>query len=827
MTLGKKKIENEIRILPGVVLRDGQLVSVKPDYKTPLERSFNLPSGVSGGRSSRGSSSRRTTQVTTPQVIQPQVSTPTSKLSSKNIQNTISQIEQRRSTLRKSTQSKSLPKSIWGKSLSLTKKFLGLIPATQPLTGRFKSPKKKVQENELMGLTVTQTALENVLAVKELPNTVKQIKKNPRLLKEIPKGLLKEGKEISILAVTSPNEAIAKVGTELVLMKGTGQAISGISKGTKLQLAKLSPKYKGTLKTGKTIEVTVKAGKKTPKVKLTGIKKSTIPKEVRTLLSPSVPKAQKVKIKVVGKIPTESLASQVKRAGKTKTLVSTQADNLVKIIRRKKVIRKPFDTTKLSNRGKTLLKKYDKGKITGKELVELDKAVRKSGTKGILERSFFADPEARLRPSRLGLIDQQEAGILDLLSGKATLKKSKPQILVFPNQKIQKLPKALKSVQKKLSKGIGLTKKEADDLLKWQQTKSGKFKPVGFLTRESEVTLAPDEIIKRVKKIGSVNFKGKNVPIIQTKVVKPTGKLKSLINKVRKGKATSKQIKELDSLLKKKTGLDYGLSSTKNAKKYFNIKKKITLSGTKVISKTKTSKPKISYRKPSTKVKTISYKKASKPISRKPVSPKSPRSPKYKRPRSYKSPKYKKPTYYKSPKSPRSPTSYKRIIKPISKKSPMSYAKSRKVISKTLRPGKVIKLKAKHRPKKFKRIPKLKQGYDIYVKSKKKYIKLNIKPVSRQDALSRGAYGVDHSTARTLKIIPKGKIKKLGTISRKEKNYFNRVRNKFRPYKIKKGKKKGIVNAYIEKKGKPLIDTRGEKRGLTISRLAKRLKRKR
>ncbi len=122
--------------------------------------------------------------------------------------------------------------------------------------------------------------------------------------------------------------------------------------------------------------------------------------------------------------------------------------------------------------------------------------------------------------------------------------------------------------------------------------------------------------------------------------------------------------------------------------------------------------------------------------------------------------------------------------------------------------------KPKIKPERF-------QGYNVYGKHKKKFIKLNVKPLSKSQALDRGAFAIDHSTANTFKIEGVGKIKKLGKLTKGELGHFSKTQKKYRSYRIQKGKRIVLKDKHIEKRGKPRIDTRGEKRGLTLARLAK------
>lgn len=98
-------------------------------------------------------------------------------------------------------------------------------------------------------------------------------------------------------------------------------------------------------------------------------------------------------------------------------------------------------------------------------------------------------------------------------------------------------------------------------------------------------------------------------------------------------------------------------------------------------------------------------------------------------------------------------------------------------------------------------------------------IKLNTKGLSRKDALNLGASLIDKSLSRTFEVRPaRGKPSKpqLGV----PRSFFSQNRNKFRNFRIRRGKKILIdENRFIEK-GKFLLDTPGERRKIT---LAKRL----
>jgi len=121
------------------------------------------------------------------------------------------------------------------------------------------------------------------------------------------------------------------------------------------------------------------------------------------------------------------------------------------------------------------------------------------------------------------------------------------------------------------------------------------------------------------------------------------------------------------------------------------------------------------------------------------------------------------------------------------------------------------------------RKPKVRQGWTAYglkhstKPTKRRWIKLNVTPYqTKRGAMNRGAYAVDRTLSN------KFKVKKVSTRKTKKAphvGYFKDTQHKFRDYKIRKGKKIPLDNIWIEKKGKPRIDTWGEKRGLTLARL--------
>ena len=610
------------------------------------------------------------------------------------------------------------------------------------------------RELELAGLTFGSGVIGTKVAIttikKKLPTALVNLVRKPKSVVPLSKGLAKSFKQEAVqfgkLVKVSPTEAVALVRTEILFLKGTGKALKVTGKVVGTARARLSPKFVGVK--NRAIHIPSEQIGKTIKIKLGGT------------------------VKQLG----ETLKRQVRLAGKKKLIVSAQADRLINIIRKRRIVRKPIPNEDLLGaRTRQLLKRFDNGKIDRKGLLELDRRIKREtrGQGSLLERSFFADPRGRLRPSRLG-VQQQEASLLDVLAGDITFRTGKPQVLIFEKAKIEKLPKALSNIESKLKRGKPLTRDEANKLLQFQLKKSGKFKPVGKLTREPEVTLAPGEIIKKEKTIAITIIDGKRVPIVRARVIKAKPDTARLLKKAREGKITQKEIKKLKQNLKKETGFKTRISSTRRLKPRVRIPVML---------------PRI------------------KPRRRPPTRPR-PRPRPTPRPRPRPRP---RPTPTRRPK-PR-PRPRPRIGVPP-RRPPVGVPR----VPITPIPPKIPRVKRrKVKPKKPKEI----LGFDVFGRTRKKFIKLNLKPLSKTDALSRGAFAIDKSTATTYKIVPRGVVKRLGKISSSEKGHFSRTRKKYRGFRIVKGKRIQLKNKFIEKRGRPRIDTRGEKRGLRLARFIK------
>jgi len=267
-----------------------------------------------------------------------------------------------------------------------------------------------------------------------------------------------------------PSEVLGRGAAELLLAKGTGTVIRGSARVSEVVGTVASPKFRPvrTTPSGKAI----------------------------TNIPSKDPSRGVLDIKVSGSISkdlAEPIKTQTKLAGTEQDLVSGARDLFGTFRRREIVIDKPKPTPQSPE----------------------------------LERAFFTDPRGRLRPSRLGLVgDQPKAKLIDILSGDVTLKRSKPQAILFEREKISKFPKGLRAVEKKLKRGKTLSPREEKRLEQFQLKPTGKFKVPGFLSVEPEAVLAPGEVIRREGIAAVTLIKGRRVPVIRAKVVKDSKKSK-------------------------------------------------------------------------------------------------------------------------------------------------------------------------------------------------------------------------------------------------------------------------------------------------------------
>jgi len=103
--------------------------------------------------------------------------------------------------------------------------------------------------------------------------------------------------------------------------------------------------------------------------------------------------------------------------------------------------------------------------------------------------------------------------------------------------------------------------------------------------------------------------------------------------------------------------------------------------------------------------------------------------------------------------------------------------------------------------------------YYVVEKVRGKFKKLYPKPLKLKDARDYAVYSIDNRLSKTAFFVPLGKSKKIVQAPKTIQGYYSKNARKVRPYRIKYGKKKQLVNGYIEKR-KFFQDTTGEKSAL-------------
>ncbi len=112
---------------------------------------------------------------------------------------------------------------------------------------------------------------------------------------------------------------------------------------------------------------------------------------------------------------------------------------------------------------------------------------------------------------------------------------------------------------------------------------------------------------------------------------------------------------------------------------------------------------------------------------------------------------------------------------------------------------------------------KKQQGYDVFVRQKKKFLKANKVPITKLNAFDLGSFVTDRSLAATFK------VQKAKGIAQKPKTqipllYFSRNQDKFRTFRKVKGTKIPITNTFIEKR-KFRLDTSRETAKIQAAKL--------
>ena len=206
------------------------------------------------------------------------------------------------------------------------------------------------EKRKLASLQIQRTALEIALIPKGIFDFARAVKRDPSVIKTIPGSFKEAAVRDAQLLRLDPTSGIIKIAGEVFVFVGSGKVIRVVGKVGSKASARLSPKFKGVEK-GKIEIPSGQAGKKTISIEIIqpGLKKIKVP-----------------------------LKEQVKLAGKKVSVVtSAQADQLVTLIKKEKIVRKPIpNEAKLTRKTKRLLKKFDNRKLTPRQLILLDRRLR-------------------------------------------------------------------------------------------------------------------------------------------------------------------------------------------------------------------------------------------------------------------------------------------------------------------------------------------------------------------------------------------------------------------------------------------------------------------
>ena len=714
-----------------------------------------------------------------------------------------------------------------------------------------------------------------------ITHPIKTTKDVGRSIKDLPTEfpyLLKEAKTI---VSTEPGFALGYVGAELVTDIGLGKVATRVGGlGTQV-VTRIDPRYAKTF-TSKATETFLRGGEDVfvSRVKpfdpfkpstyidtFTGKKPGQFKKfdplapGTSRIIDIKTPLGRRVDIDIIepGTDIRTPLKTQAEVAGTTIDAVSAQRglfkSGIPGIFERRKALRGPIPGEELLTAStKKLLEQFDAGTLSTEKIIELNKLIQKeTGSKGLVETTFFADPTGKLRKSRLGLDNGKPAGVLDVLSGDVTFKKkAPPQALLFERVDVAKFPKSLDDIKKAFEEGRGnqLTASQRDRLTAWQLESTGGWKAPGFIGPEPEITSAQRTLVK--EGVAAVTLiDGKRVKIFASKLedVKkvvddiPT-KIDDIIT-IDKKLAKADVGKGLDDIFIKRDDIAV-------ADKRVDIKRKRTedfssslvnqkyVSPVSLTSDTATALARRLFSP------TVSPKPTAKPKPITPVSigvssvdsfkPFAPVSIGVSSVDSYK-PVTSVSGVVSSKISPKpiipvssgiSPVdSYKPVFSSlISSGAPYDPVISKPVVSypvPTPKPlPKVFPTKKIKRVKKKKEVTKLKvkkPGYYAYGKIKKSKVfkRLNRIPVTEARARDIGSYTIDHSLAATWKIKKADKIASKTKLN-VPKGYYAKTHDKYRDYKIRKGKKIPMKDKWIEKRGISRLDTRAEVKKITLDK---------
>lgn len=724
---------------------------------------------------------------------------------------------------------------------------------------RNKIKKENMDAIRFIGLSAAASMLSLGLGSIDLAS---QMKNNPiQTIKKLPGSVIRGIKEDFNRAKGSKAGAL-QVATEWITFSAVTKLIGIAAKSGIRQLAKLNPKYVA-------FEGEQFALRKAPKERFTVRGKERL--LLRRVEKPSFSRPfTSVKDFLEGRKPgqfrrftkdpglivkTSTVASgarplseQAKLAGKEITAVNASANQITSWLRRKQIIRKPFNLTGLEKKFpngeasfpkpiRTILKKFDSGiKLSNREFANVNLWLQKNIFSNItlLERSLYLDPASSLRVSRLGIQATPNATLKDILKGNFRLweKSNKPQVLIFENAKVANFPKELRIIKQKLLANKQLTVAETNKLIRWQvKSGSGRFKPIGSTIysngSEFEVTLAPGDMIRRIKRVGFTYIEGRKVNFVTAEIYKPTIELLKKIEKANAGKLSEGAVESLENNLSRKLGRRIrietparkGLVSRATRRAVNNtpvlrvrgrglfvvgifrrgkVTRTIERSMSRVNNATRRSNARINR---SRNNRTSRSRSRSTRSSRNKRSNRASRSTRPNRPTRPTRPGRPRPNPRRpNPKRPKRPSRPTRPNRPGRPGRPRPNPRKKPPV--TLRI-----------PKGFSRknLSSAQDTFYVITRKRGKIVKLYPKPLVMKDARDFLAYSIDNNLTKTAWFVPLGRTRMVIRPPKKIEGYFSKVSHKLRPYRIRFGKKKNLLNGFIEKR-KFFIDTQGERR---------------
>jgi len=428
--------------------------------------------------------------------------------------------------------------------------------------------------------------------------------------------------------------------------------------------------------------------------------------------------------------------------------------------------------------------KIPKGKFNLARL-KRDLALRMKGVE--LKKWLYATPAdpktgvGRVRVSRLG-IGEKDAKFLDYILGEEiAFTRNKPQIFVFPDEKI--FPKI-----GKLTKG------------KIEQTSKGFIVPE--FSGELEVILGKGWLLKKGKTLTRTIISGRKVPIIELKKVRLSTTARQMLKDLQRERASfNKMLKEKGAntpkareILRKK------FNSFVSKQKRLN-QRLLRESGIKykVASNTKGARKVVRLRNVGStlRVGRRTIKKTSSPVSRKKTSGKTRTKKVGSRGSKNKGSSRKTPS--RTPTRGRTSRGISRIS-PSRKGGSGSGGSSGSSSKPPKRPSVKPPIRIKLKDYKRKTLSRKVDTYYVVEKVRGKFKKLYPKPLTSKDARDFAVYSIDNHLSKTAFLIPLGKRKQVVKAPKSIQGYYSSNKFKVRPYRIKYGKRRQLVNGWIEKR---------------------------